>query len=53
MKDSSSAVYERKWESFRKFFVDESLQEGNGILDPIVNAEPTEAVVGKIVEYFH
>ena len=53
VKDSSLAVSERKWESFRKFCLDESLQEVNVILDPIGIAEPTEALVGKIVEYFH
>lgn len=53
VKNCISYVYDSKWEGFRKFCIDENLQMGNGTLDPSGSKDPTEAVFGKIVEYFH
>lgn len=52
VKESGSAIYDRQQEGFGKSNMDEHLQEENGILDPSGANEPTEALFGKIVEYF-
>ena len=53
VKGSSSTVYERKWKHFKAFCMNESVQEGNGVLDPESSGQPNADIIGKIVEYFH
>lgn len=53
VKCSSAYLYARKWSQFRAFCMDSKLQEGNGVLDPDGEKEPSGDVVGKIVEYFY
>lgn len=53
VKGSSSNLYERKWKHFKCFCSDEKLQEGLGTLNPESDDQPTESVIGKIVEFFH
>lgn len=53
VKSSSAKLYALKWEQFRKFCMDEKLQEGSCVMDPEGVNEPTPDIVSKIVEFFY
>lgn len=50
---TSSELYEKKWKGFKEFCRNENLQGSNGTIDPDGDGQPSEDIIGNIVEYFH
>ena len=53
VRGSSSIQYESKWKQFCAFCRDPRIQEENGTLDPEAPGQPSEAIVGKVIEFFY
>ena len=50
---SSTTQYESKWKQFCAFCKDAKIQEENGTIDPEASNQPSEAIIGKVIEFFY